>query len=32
MMVVMALRRREKGEMVATVVDTGDNDDHQIPQ
>ena len=30
--VVMTLRGGEEGEMVATVVDTGDKDDRLIPQ
>ena len=32
MVVVMAFRGGEEWEVVATVVDTGDKDDHQVPQ
>ena len=32
MMEIMALGGGEEGEVVATVVDAGDNDDHNVPQ
>ena len=32
MVVVMAFRGGEEWKVVATVVDTGDENDHQVPQ